>query len=293
MRAPLKRLRRWLVALPAAAVLAVGVTAAPNSYATADSSYQRGPAPTEASVRADRGPFQVARVNVPGAGFGSGTIYYPTDTSQGTFGGVAVSPGFLSPEILIAWLGPRLASHGFVVITFTTNTPTDQPDSRGSQLLAALDYLTTQSPTAVRQRLDNTRLSVIGHSMGGGGALRAANDRPDLQAAVPLGPYHTTKDWSGVRVPTMIIGGQYDSIAPNDQHSERFYNSLDSAPEKAYLRVTGTTHITVGTGTPGVGKYVLSWLKRFVDDDTRYDQFLCPTPSGPDVVEYHSTCPHA
>jgi hypothetical protein len=37
---------------------------------------------------------------------------------------------------------------------------------------------------------------------------------------------------------------------------------------------------------------MISWLKRFVDDDTRYDQFLCPGPSrGSDVEEYRSTCP--
>ncbi|WP_233510669.1 dienelactone hydrolase family protein [Actinomadura craniellae] len=279
------------MALQSAAVLTLGLVAAPAAH-SAQSPYERGPAPTETSVRASTGPFQYAQVSVPGAGFGSGTIYYPTDTGQGTFGGVAVSPGFLSPEILIAWLGPKLASNGFVVITISTNNPGDQPDSRGEQLLAALNYLATQSPAAVRQRLDPGRLSVIGHSMGGGGALRAADSRPDLQAAIPLGGWHTNKNWSNIRVPTMVIGAQNDFIAPNDQHSQRFYTSITQAPEKAYLRPVGTGHVNVGTGTPVVGKFVLSWLKRFVDDDTRYDQFLCPTPSGSDLVEYHSTCPH-
>jgi hypothetical protein len=91
----------------------------------------------------------------------------------------------------------------------------------------------------------------------------------------------------------MVIGAQNDSIAPNAQHSQRFYTSITQAPEKAYLRVAGTGHVNVGTGVPVVAKFVLTWLKRFVDDDTRYDQFLCPAPTGSEIVEYRSTCPHS
>ncbi|MFE9998870.1 hypothetical protein ACFYRZ_29940 [Streptomyces avermitilis] len=51
-------------------------------------------------------------------------------------------------------------------------------------------------------------------------------------------------------------------------------------------------HLAPASESPTVGKYALSWLKRFVDDDTRYDQFLCPGPT-PDtnVSRYRNTCP--
>jgi hypothetical protein len=151
MKTPHRRPARRLAALHAAAVMAIslvaGVIVAPPARSV-QNPYERGPAPTEASVRASRGPFSFTQVSVPGTGtgFGSGTIYYPDDTSQGTFGAVAVSPGYISPEFIISWLGPKLASNGFVVITFSAGFPTDQPDSRGRQLLTALNYLTTQSP---------------------------------------------------------------------------------------------------------------------------------------------------
>jgi hypothetical protein len=32
-------------------------------------------------------------------------------------------------------------------------------------------------------------------------------------------------------------------------------------------------------------------LKRYVDADIRYDQFLCPPPSGTGIAEYLHTCP--
>ena len=47
----------------------------------------------------------------------------------------------------------------------------------------------------MRSRIDASRLAVAGHSMGGGGSLEAALDRPSLQAAVPLAPWNATKSW--------------------------------------------------------------------------------------------------
>ena len=36
------------------------------------------------------------------------------------------------------------------------------------------------------------------------------------------------------------------------------------------------------------------WLKRFIDNDTRYEQFLCPPPRpGTLIEEYRDTCPHS
>lgn len=44
---------------------------------------------------------------------------------------------------------------------------------------------------------------------------------------------------------------------------------------------------------PGIAQHSISWLKRFVDDDLRYDQFLCPAPSTSlDISEYRSTRPY-
>lgn len=275
-----------------AALVAAGLVAA--SPAQAAGPYDRGPDPTNAVLEASRGPFSTGQTSVSSlsvSGFGGGTIYYPTDTSQGTFGAIAISPGYTATWSSLSWLGPRIASHGFVVIGIETNTIYDQPASRGRQLLAALDYLVEDSTTTVRSRIDPSRLAVAGHSMGGGGTLEAANDRPSLQAAVPIAPWNLTKTWSGVRVPTMIIGGESDSIAPVATHSEPFYSSIPSASEKAYLELNNASHFFPQTTNTTMAKSMVAWLKRFVDDDTRYEQFLCPPPSGLAIEEYRHTCP--
>jgi predicted dienelactone hydrolase len=166
----------------------------------------------------------------------------------------------------------------------------DQPDSRGAQLLAALDWAVNSSPAA--SRIDRNRLAVAGHSMGGGGSLRAATSRPSLQAAIPLAPWHSTKSWSSVRVPTLIIGGESDSVAPVSTHSELFYSSIPSTTEKAYLELNNASHFFPQTANVPQASMMVSWLKAFVDNDIRYLPFLCPAPTNvPFPEEYRNTCP--
>jgi predicted dienelactone hydrolase len=279
----------------AAALATAGIVAAtmPGAQA-AENPYERGPAPTQSSIEASRGSFATSQTTVSSlsvSGFGGGTIYYPTSTSQGTFGAVAVSPGFTATQSTIAWLGPRLASQGFVVFTIDTNTTSDQPASRGRQLLAALDYLTTRS--SVRDRIDSSRLGVMGHSMGGGGSLEAAKSRTSLKAAIPLTGWNTDKTWPELRTPTLLIGADGDSIAPVSSHSEPFYRSLPGSLDKAYLELRNASHFTPNTSNTTIAKYSLSWLKRFIDNDTRYEQFLCPLPQPSlTIAEYRGNCPH-
>lgn len=267
--------------------------AAPAAAAvTAVSPYQHGPDPTEDLIEAPRGPYATAQISVSRlsvTGFGGGVIYYPTTTSEGRFGAIAISPGFTATWSSLDWLGPRLASHGFVVFGIETNTLLDQPDSRGAQLLAALDYLTQRS--SVRDRVDASRLAVAGHSMGGGGTLEAAKSRPSLKAAIPIAPWNLDKTWPEVRTPTLIIGGQLDTIAPVATHSIPFYLSLSNAPEKGYLELLGASHFFPQTSNTTMAKYMISWMKRFIDDDTRYSQFLCPAPNDFTLSDSRVTCP--
>jgi alpha-beta hydrolase superfamily lysophospholipase len=279
------------------AVLALALLQAlvlPGRATAAENPYERGPAPTSSSVDATRGPFATSQTSVSrlsASGFGGGTIYYPTSTAEGTFGAVAVAPGFTATQSSMAWLGPRIASQGFVVFTIDTNSTVDQPASRGTQLLAALDYLTQRS--TVRTRIDSTRLAVMGHSMGGGGALEAAEDRPSLQAAIPLTAWNTDKTWSGNQVPTLIVGAENDSVASVSSHSIPFYNSLSATYEKAYVELNNASHFAPNSSNTTIARFSISWLKRFVDNDTRYEQFICGTGAGSStaISDYRTTCP--
>jgi triacylglycerol lipase len=257
----------------------------------------KGPDPTSAGLNATAGPFAVATTSVSSlvSGFGGGTIYYPT--TAGSYAAIAICPGFTATQSSIAWIGRRIATHGFVVITINTNSTLDQPPSRSTQLMAALRYLTNSSNSTVRARVDATRLGVGGHSMGGGGTLMAVRDNPSLKAAVPMTPWSSTKSFSTVRVPTIVIGAENDSVAPVGSHSIPFYTSLPSSLDKAYAELNGASHFAPNSTNTPIGRYSVAWVKRFMDNDTRYEPFLCgaahTTYATPTVFsDYRSTCPY-
>ena len=280
-------------AATAAAVLGLVATAAAPTASAAANPYQRGPDPTLASVAAPYGPFATAQAKVPpGNGFNGGYVYYPTDTSLGTWGAVAIVPGysalFANEE---AWMGPRLASFGFVVLGIETNSRTDSADARATELLAALDYLTQKSP--VRTRVDASRLGVIGHSAGGAGALLAALRRPSLKSAVGLAPGTPVGDLNlaSDQVPTMFIAGQRDPVV-TPAYLEKLWVTLPAALKKAYVQITGVDHLFATRPNTVEMRTLVPWLKLALDKDTRYEKFLCPTVADTTGISmYRATCP--
>ena len=91
----------------------------------------------------------------------------------------------------------------------------------------------------------------------------------------------------------MIIGAENDTVASVASHSSPFYNSIPASSEKAFLDLNDAGHGVGTTGDPTQAKFFISWLKRYVDNDTRYEQFLCPPPPAPSstIQEYRHTCP--
>jgi dienelactone hydrolase len=262
-----RALTRAATALTAALTLFAGGLTAP---AFAD---EVGQAPTAANITGD-GSFATTSTAISGqSGFGGGTVYYPT--AAGKYPVVAIVPGFVSFWSQISWLGPRLASWGFVVVGADTNTIFDFPDARGDELLAALNWAVNTAPAAVRDKVDSTRRGVAGWSMGGGGTLEAlAKDTTGtVKAGVPLAPWHLTQNWSKVAKPVFLIGAQNDTVAPPSSHAIPFYNSL--AGPKSYLELAGADHFFPTSANTTVSRGIVSWFKRFVSSDNRFTPFTC------------------
>ncbi|MDO9357164.1 MAG: dienelactone hydrolase family protein, partial [Solirubrobacteraceae bacterium] len=235
--------------------------------------YDKGPAPTAANLVSATGPYSVASTvikNEDTPGFGAATVWAPSNAAPGeTFGAVAIAPGFTEGESVIKWLGPQLASKGFVVITINmNNTFIDLPNTRGKQLNFALTYLTDLS--AVKGLVDPQRLAVVGHSMGGGGALEAARTNAKIDATVGLTPWNSAKDWSDLNAPSLVIGAENDIVAGRKDHALKFYTSFKPSLPKAYVVIKGADHFTTNSKTDLVAASTTSWLKRYVDGDTRY-----------------------
>jgi hypothetical protein len=250
-----------------------------------DNVFIRGPAPTKQSASRN-GPYRVEKYTrgfARHAAFPGGTIHYPAN-AEAPWASVAVVPGFVSPESSIGTWGPFLASHGIVTFTIGTNSGLDQPPARARALLGALEVLrgeNTRVGSPLYGKLDVSRQAVMGWSMGGGGALTAAEENPWLKAAISMCGWSPLGRFRSMRVPSLMFAGTADVLAGGQ--SGPFYDSIPNSTPKLLFEVSGAGHSF--SNSPAfqngeIGRYGLSWLKVFLEGDERYRQFLVQRPDS-------------
>lgn len=271
--------RTWLRRAATALSLATLAT-----LAQADTRFWKGPNPTVAALEA-KGPFTVSKTKlVASSAYGSATtVYHPSDRSVGRFGLVVLCPGFVSGASLYAGIAERIASHGFVVTVVSTKNLFDQPKPRGEQMVAVMNAVLAQNKIQAvpyAGLIDESRVAFMGHSAGGAGTFYAAATHPELKALVGLMAGQPSADltpFAGIRIPTLVLTAENDALASS--WSEPYYQSLDPSQPAAWIELAGANHLAVWTtasqATQGrVAKYATAWVKRFVDDDTRYTTFV-------------------
>lgn len=245
-----------------------------------------GPEPTAQSI-VKNGPYTVKTVKISNTktpGFGAATLYIPQGDGNGSdgstppafapterFGGIVTIPGYFEPQAAMSFFGPRYASHGFVVLTIDVNALWDYPAARAKAAKAALDYLVNSSEA--RDLIDPERLALIGHSMGGGAALLVAESVP-VKAVLAMQPW-VQRAHPNVTAATLVVAGSLDNIAPPTSHAYPTYQGLSGAQQKAYLNLMTGTHWASITQEPLIQGRALAWLKTQLDDDSRYQPFVC------------------
>jgi dienelactone hydrolase len=238
----------------------------------------------------------------------SAHIYYPVGATP-PYTSISIVPGFVSPESSIGDWGPFLASWGIVAMTVGTSNPSTGasdtsvlPPVREAALLDALKTLVAEnsrSGSPLNGKLDTSRQAVAGWSMGGGGTLQAANDTPSLKAVFAMEPWNPSTTYPMDTVPSLIFAGTSDGLAgpPMPQNE---YTSIPTTTPKTLLVFTSGTHYvstsptnsgtdmapdTSSTGT--VARFGISWLKVFLECDTRFKPFLTVKPG--DANEFDTT----
>jgi pimeloyl-ACP methyl ester carboxylesterase len=223
--------------------------------------YENGPAPTAASAGRARGSFAYTTRNVNGSGFNSGVLYTPSTGDR--YGAILLIPPFMVNSSALAPQAQLYASNGFVVLAMNANTTADFPAQRAQQGRAALTFLKTQA------KVDASRIGVGGYSMGGGATMEVVSSDSTIKAGVPWVPWNIGRTFPGDRVPTLIIGASGDTVAPMSSHARPFYNSIPSGVPKGLVTTSGS-HFMPSTPPAGARQLALSWMKYFVDGDTRY-----------------------
>lgn len=225
--------------------------------------------------------------------FAAATIYYPVGTDE-PVGGVAIAPGFTEEQRHISWWGPRLASHGYAVLVLDTNERRERPDARAAALIAGVTLLRAEGHregSPLFGGIDPARMAVMGHSMGGGGALLAANEHSDqIRAAIPFTPWEPDSDLAGITAPTLVLAGSDDTVAEVDEHAWRHFGLIPESTPKVYLEVAGGDHYiadtTRGTDLATMGRYALAWLRLYVDRDERYRDLIYGQLPAADAAKF-------
>ena len=222
------------------------------------------------------------------------TLYYPID-AEGTFSSLILVPGFVSPESALSSWGPYLASHGIVVMTIGTNTLTDLPLDRANALLDAfvtLEEENNRENSPVFQQIDINKISVGGHSMGGGGAQIAATMDDNLKSVISLNPWIqpwlVNFDYLNHSVPLLTISGQDDTTAPVNEHANVHYDYTPNTTPKAIYEIENGSHSTgrfPSTANNYVGKIVLSWLNYFASDNDCYFPLILEYPEQASIYQ--------
>ena len=213
-----------------------------------------------------------------GPAYFGATVYYPTNATP-PYASIAIVPGFTaSPDSVEAW-GPFYASHGIVTIIIGTNSIFDFPETRAEALLDALETLreeNTRNASPLLGAIDEDKFAVSGHSMGGGGAQRAAVLDNSIKGVVALCPWLPSPDLDHSS-PVVIFSGQDDTVAPPGVHANIHYDNTPNSTNKLLFEIENGNHGVANTpegGNSSVGKIALSWFKLYVDQNDCYCSLL-------------------
>jgi len=213
-----------------------------------------------------------------GPAYFGATVYYPTNATP-PFASIAIVPGFTaSPDSVEQW-GPFYASHGIVTIIIGTNSIFDFPEARAEALLDALETLreeNTRNASPLLGAIDEDKFAVSGHSMGGGGAQRAAVLDNSIKGVVALCPWLPSPDLDHDS-PVVIFSAQNDAVAPPGVHANIHYDNTPNNTNKLLFEIENGNHSvanTPGGGNSSVGKIALSWFKLYVDQNDCYCSLL-------------------
>lgn len=232
------------------------------------------------------------------AEFADVMVFYPLTLSfDRPNGAIAFSPGFRAAAENYEWWGPTLASLGYNVFIFNTNEPTDGLAARADALVALVEFIKAENAnpdSPVTNKIDVDKIALMGHSMGGGAALAAADRLGDeVGAVIPLAAYCCEPggsfegDFSSLTAAALVIASAEDTVAPPAEHARMLYDLLGSE-NKVYMEFAAGDHMFPANGGPEhetMGRTTLAFLKVYLDGV----ESLAEQVNSPDDAERFST----
>jgi predicted dienelactone hydrolase len=188
-------------------------------------------------------------------------IYYPAATAgnnvavaTGTFPVVVFGHGFVMTWDAYTDFWTDLVSNGYIVCLPRTEGGFSPVHLEfGKDLAKIAEYMTNTmvntAPPAPAPSLVgkiNPRVALSGHSMGGGSSFLGAQNNTGITTMLNFAAANTNPSSQHaaklISVPSLVISGENDCVAPPNVHQKPEYDSLVLANTKAYISVKGGDH---------------------------------------------------
>lgn len=243
-------------------------------------------AATAAAAPASNGPSSVCsyRTGLTSLSYSSARVSYPCNLS-GTAPATTLTGGFTNTKEQMYWLADHLTSHGYIVITMTPTNTLGTPLTWETAHKGGIDKLKSENTrllSAIRGKVDTSKLGIMGFSMGGGGTLLAAADLgTQIKTAVPLAPWLGTliPRYRNIKAKTLVVAGSSDIVAYPGVIAG-YYQNLPSSITRGWAEFRGAGHddfysITASnTQQTRFKSLITSWLKVHLSGDNNYLTYL-------------------
>ncbi len=184
-------------------------------------------------------------------------IYYPATTAgnnvavaAGQFPIIIFGHGFVMAYSAYNSVWDSIVPHGYIIVFPTTEGNFSPSHLEFGKDLAFLVGAMKAEGTNVSSPFFGatsslSTSSVMGHSMGGGSSFLAVQYDSSITTQISLAAANTTPSSisaaAGITIPSLVISGANDCVAPPAQHQVPMYDSLASVC-KTFISITGGSH---------------------------------------------------
>jgi len=223
-----------------------------------------------------------------GPNYSEALLYYPLEAPS-PLPVVVLIPGFTNSISAIQNWGPFLASYGYATFLVNVNSFFEPPSSRAEALLDGIITVRVENErlgSPLYGNLNIEEFTVGGYSMGGGGAQIAAQEDSSIKAVIALAPWLDNPSITvNNNTSILFISGEDDNIAPNDYHSNVFYNNTPDSTDKLLYEISGGFHSTVTNpyNDEQMGLKALFWIEKYIlNDFSNCDSLITQPPNASD-----------
>ena len=247
------------------------------------------------------GPFLIETISQEdgfrnGPDYSEALVYYPIDAPI-PMPIVVLVPGFTNSISDIQNWGYYLASYGFVTLLVNVNLVWEPPSSRADALLDGVLSMRLENErlnSPLYSQLNIEDFTVGGYSMGGGGAQLAAQQDSSIKVVIALAPWLESPGITlNNNASILFISSEFDNVAPNDYHTNVFYNNTPITTDKMLYEISGGFHSTVANpyNDQQMGVKTIFWLEKYISMDLSNCDSLVLQPTTASLFLTNIDCP--